>query len=176
MDEMADSELHALLAGEVRELAGSDLDIIQILNKEHIREQLVNLNYRMKKWVLLMAEGSKTPTQCAIAAGYSKRTVSQQVYRLLKHGVAMRGIASIQREIMLCFGLTLSKKREAILKIAEANQKDKPQISLSAWKLLCEIDGDIGNRTGNTGNIQINIQGLDVKQPIAVNNVENPQN
>ncbi len=139
------------------------LDIIQRCYDGELGGMLAKLTEKQKLFALHLANPDNSAAKAAQLAGYSFKNSHIQAYKTLRgpHAPMILACKKLFSERLLAeTGLTQTYYRTKLINIAEANQVDNPQVSISALKLLGESAGFTGSSKSGGTNININISGL----------------
>lgn len=142
------------------------LEIIERCYDGELGEAMASLTEKQKLFALHLANPDNTKTNAARLAGYGYKNANIQASKLLRTTGGAKGALILKckelfrQKLLAETGLTQTYYRTKLINIAEANQVDNPQVSISALKLLGESAGFTGSSKSGGTNISINISGL----------------
>lgn len=161
---------------QITERVESDIKFADELRSERVRIALEELNEKQIAFCMLMAQNRQSNTQCAIGAGYAKKSADRQASKLLKDNCVVQAIRELELAYAASYGVPARLHREFLLELSEMHKKTNPSAAVSARKLCAEIDGLTDKNKGSAGvavvmvhtGIQRNeqVQVIDIKQDV----------
>jgi len=137
------------------------VELSMLLQSKPCQDAMKNLTPRQKSFVIAVALGNMSLTECAARSGYAQGSAAVCANKLLKREPIQQAVKKLEVELGFIHGIPLRMKRQKLWSIAEAQEQQNPGVAVSSIKLLSELDGNIKTGSGHgSGGVQIVITGL----------------
>ncbi|GAI84101.1 unnamed protein product, partial [marine sediment metagenome] len=94
------------------------------------------LNSKQWQFVCLLAQGDKTPHAACIEAGYSEKSATEQVRKLLRNKYVVNARRLLEYQLALHIGVSKKMHVEYLL---ELRQNSPERCGVAATRLMCWI-------------------------------------
>lgn len=143
------------LLKDVHEITEDVIKFAEELRSKRVTEALRDFNHLQRAFVMYRAQGTGNATQCAIRAGYKKKSAHRQASKLLRDECVIQAIYLVELAMAAQWGAPPQIHRAWLLDMSIKHQDKNPNAAIAARKLAMELDGHIGHANKGGSGITI---------------------